>query len=216
VAASGLSGAQVESGPRITVRVFDYAEVQQKTLSSGVAEARRIFQEAGIETDWVACPMGTVVEKSAPVCGGRQGSADINMKILPPSMATGFGLRWQALGFAASSPIPGAGSDAWVFYDRVGELARFRIADRGLILGTAMAHEIGHLLLGLRPHAPSGIMGGKWQRKELGLVAQGHLLFTAEESRQMRNAVRTRPRQAAVTERHSVALSQSSLVGKGE
>lgn len=190
--ASEVPTAQNAHRLKITVRVYDYAEVPEKILSSAAEEARQIFEKAGVETDWATCPMGGVLEKSAPVCGGRQGSADINVKILPPSMTSGFDLRWQALGFAASSPIPGAGSDAWVFYERVGELARFRIADRELILGAAMAHEIGHLLLGLGPHAPSGIMCGKWHRGELELIAQGNLLFTSNEAAKMQAGLRAR------------------------
>ena len=208
-AASELPRAQVEHSLQVTVRVYNYAEVPQKTLSSAVEEARRIFQKGGVETDWVACLIGGA--KPDPACEEHLGPAGIILKILPASMATRLDAHWEHLGFAASSATPSPGSDAWVFYRRVEELAKFRIADRELILSAAMAHEIGHLLLGLEPHSPSGIMRGKWHREDLMLLAQGYLLFTSKQSEQMRKAVTTRLQQAELTQRRAKVLPMESI-----
>jgi hypothetical protein len=50
------------------------------------------------------------------------------------------------------------------------------------LLGHVAAHEIGHLLLGSRSHAVSGIMKANWRLKELVLVAQGRMLFDSSDA----------------------------------
>ncbi|PYY15245.1 MAG: hypothetical protein DMG60_18205 [Acidobacteria bacterium] len=54
------------------------------------------------------------------------------------------------------------------------------------VLGHVIAHEIGHLLLGLNSHSTSGIMRGLWEEEELKAVERGRLLFTSQQSRLMR------------------------------
>jgi hypothetical protein len=49
-----------------------------------------------------------------------------------------------------------------------------------------MAHEIGHLLLGNLKHSASGIMCGKWRKRELELAGLQLLLFTNAEGETLR------------------------------
>ena len=69
-----------------------------------------------------------------------------------------------------------------VFYNRVNELANKHIATHAQILGHAMAHEMGHLLLGPAFHDGLGIMREPWTAKELEHLATGTLLFSNQES----------------------------------
>jgi hypothetical protein len=39
--------------------------------------------------------------------------------------------------------------------------------DFGILLGRAIAHETGHLLLGTSRHTPSGLMRAVWSQKEI-------------------------------------------------
>jgi hypothetical protein len=54
------------------------------------------------------------------------------------------------------------------------------------ILGHAIAHEIGHLLLPGNGHSVSGIMRARWDQKEWMLLRQGNLNFTPEQARLLR------------------------------
>jgi hypothetical protein len=97
---------------------------------------------------------------------------------------------------------PGSGPDrqsVYVFYDRVEALARERIAethaDAAQILGHAIAHEIGHLLLNVQTHSAAGIMRGVWNFWDLQNVSYGYLLFTPKQAEVMRVEVRRRFRQ---------------------
>jgi len=198
--ASELPPAPIEQSSEITVRIYNYAKVPKTTLSSAIEEARRIFQKADVETDWAICPIAGVPQHSNSTCNNEKhlGPAGINLRILPQSMAARLDAHWEYIGFALSTATPGAGSDAWVFYGRVEELAASRIVDRKLILGAAMAHEIGHLFLGLGSHSPGGIMRARWHREEMELAGQGYLLFTSRQSDQIRSAVRMRLQRAKI------------------
>ena len=80
-----------------------------------------------------------------------------------------------------------------VFYDRViGLLAHGASTSLPVLLGRAMAHEIGHLLLGPNSHSPTGIMRASWSGRDLSLDGLPYLLFTPEESRQMKKRLAER------------------------
>jgi len=83
----------------------------------------------------------------------------------------------------------GAGYFAYVFYDRIQELAQRRRLGHAL-LADVMAHEIGHLLLGSTSHSASGIMCAHWNYEELRKVSEGAMSFIPSQSRIMRDRLR--------------------------
>src|SRR5262249_16089412 len=62
--------------------------------------------------------------------------------------------------------------------------------DEARLLGAVAAHEVGHLLLGLRAHTLWGIMAPRWSGEALRQVGMGRLLFTPEQAARMRGKVR--------------------------
>ena len=56
---------------------------------------------------------------------------------------------------------------ATVYVDRVESVARGAGIDTRRVLGLAIAHEIGHVLLNSNTHAANGLMRADWSRKEL-------------------------------------------------
>ena len=68
-----------------------------------------------------------------------------------------------------------------VFYRRVlAEADRYQVS-RSLVLACAIAHELGHLLLPLRTHAPAGLMRACWSRNEFHRAEQRQLTFLPAE-----------------------------------
>ena len=63
------------------------------------------------------------------------------------------------------------------------------------ILGHAMAHETGHLLLWSKSHSSTGIMKASWSREDLREIAMGHLAFTFQEAEVMRGNAKARAKQ---------------------
>ena len=55
-----------------------------------------------------------------------------------------------------------------------------------------MAHEIGHLLLGVNAHQPYGIMRSAWKIGDFRAAERGELLFSEEQASKIRAEVARR------------------------
>ena len=64
------------------------------------------------------------------------------------------------------------------------------------LLGRAIAHEIGHLLLGSAEHPRSGLMRALWSHDELRGLKPAHWGFSTREAAQMRQTLRGKSRTA--------------------
>jgi hypothetical protein len=64
-----------------------------------------------------------------------------------------------------------------------------RPASLGKVLGHAMAHEIGHVLLGTDAHSVGGLMKARWGRADWLAVAAGHLRIAPEDGERMRSGL---------------------------
>ena len=98
------------------------------------------------------------------------------------------------LGFAAVGKD--GGILATIFYHRVEAVTKG--GDSSRILGYAIAHEIGHLLLGSNAHSQAGIMRAYWTHDFLRLAKRQLLLFTPEQVQLMRTRLnaRTNPKES--------------------
>jgi hypothetical protein len=70
----------------------------------------------------------------------------------------------------------------------------------GVILGHIVAHEMGHLLLGVSSHSVNGIMHVPWKLKELEIIGEGRMAFMPAEAAAMQMNVRARFHAAQATE----------------
>jgi len=186
--ASGFASAQTEA--KITVRVYNYAQVPGGALARAEAEAGRILSAAGVDSVWLDCwqPHSQFQSGANHDCPGPLGGATVAVRILPGSAKGEIFSRDSDLGFAAG------GSLASVFYGRIANFAKGgdgKDSDIPVILGDAITHELGHLLLGPDAHSPTGIMRGHWDRDYLRLALRGRQLFTPQQSALLRaNALR--------------------------
>src|SRR5690348_831432 len=114
-------------------------------------------------------------------------------------MARHWNYKPRALGESVISPTaegPLPGGTANVFYDRVEHISYLWDLDPGEILGDAMAHELGHLLLGA-DHSGQGIMKARWNVQDLELARRGKLRFLPTETTALQRAVRSLPRNSS-------------------
>jgi hypothetical protein len=167
---------------QITVVVNDGADVSRLILYQGETEAGRILGAAGIQIQWMNCSgdTGVVEEACRVVARGDQ----LVLHIVPTgktSTDSVFGMAFLAQ--------DGSGKYCDVFFDRVEEAHRRYGADRSQLLGTVVAHELGHLLLGSHAHSRDGIMAPVWEEESLRNMGMGHLLFTREQSSLMKMRV---------------------------
>jgi len=174
-----------DSDLRITVHVYNISQVPAQTLAVAETEAWRVFKRAGIHVLWVSGPLTPAEVRESEDRSGPWVRSDIFLRIYTQSMVMPWRVHGSALGFVLSFE----NSHAIVFYDRVHQLCQVRQSELAPILGAAMAHEIGHLMLGSEQHSPTGMMREIWLASDLFAASQGLLQFRAEEAALMRTEV---------------------------
>ncbi len=167
--------------PEITVRVFNYAGIPSDAIARAEREVIRIFSTTGIQAHWLNCPLSPATALNTPICPGSWRWTDLLLRLIPLATAD---RSINSLGF--SLPSSEGGVVAVIFYDRIEELTKAGVAGAGQILGYAVVHEVGHLLLGSTIHSPAGIMSSPWSREDVKLA---RLLFTRQQARAIRGEV---------------------------
>jgi hypothetical protein len=175
-----IPGCAAEPSPTIRVHVFNYTNATPATVAQAEREAGRILKRAGLNMDWLNCPVGQVAVDPADSCQ-LLSPADILIRVLSDHHL--HGVQDDVFGFAVPPTLANA------YYEQAVRLATIDGAayEVPLILGSVMAHEIGHLLLGAGSHSTFGIMQGHWERKQIQLLMRGRLGFTAQQSKLMRS-----------------------------
>ena len=171
------------------MEVYNRTGVEPKVLKAAEDEAARIFRNAGFEVAWLDCSSATSKGERNAICSEPFSATRFAVRVVshtPP------GYEKTLLG--VSFPFSNGGTLMTVFYNRVNELANKHIATHAQILGHAMAHEMGHLLLGPTFHDGLGIMREPWTAEDLERLATGTLLFSTEESILMHCELRRRIR----------------------
>jgi hypothetical protein len=64
---------------------------------------------------------------------------------------------------AVSGATEARGRIVYIFYDRIYRIAAFHNTAVQHGLGHVMAHEIGHVLLGVNSHSAEGLMRAAWE-----------------------------------------------------
>jgi len=185
----------------VTIHVHNYAEVDPRAMLEAEKIAAGIYRKVGVETRWTDAPIAPRLSQEIFKDHSGLDLTDIDLDILPRIMADRLGLPNTAMGLA-----PGTEPDrqvVYVFYRRVEILAKSQVralfegsirrpATTAQVLGHAIAHEIGHLLLNFESHSATGIMRGDWDLSDLQSLASGYLLFTANQAEIIRAEVARR------------------------
>ena len=152
--------------PPITVFLCDKAAISIADRLEARAQAERIFANASVRLHWVddACqappPMATY----------------LSIVILPQFPKTwSFAPDAMGLVVVPEGPYP----RAYVSFDLVREFDRDNnpgvSSNVGILLGHAIAHELGHLLG--QPHSVRGIMRAHWGHNEWAAAVAGRMRF---------------------------------------
>jgi hypothetical protein len=183
VAISPMSFAE---NPQVTVCVYDDARVPREILARAEGRAAKIFEQAGVNVNWLDCSPSNSTRCAAPLESG--GRVRLDLRITPNAAAT---TKDQIFGVAYLAP-DGTGQYGDVFWQRAKDLQTSSKVDLASILASVMAHEMGHLLLGSNAHAVSGIMQAHWAPSELRRIGMGSLLFLPDQGKRMRARVAER------------------------
>lgn len=171
---------------RIPVMVFDQARVTGRVLGEAQQRAGVILAKAGVDVQWIDCHRSPV----PPACLTVAEPDRLFLTIVTEDDARIFGN--DVLGRS----IPGSGDSqgvyARVFYRHIQAKAKQESIFPAELLGLAVAHELGHLLLGPRSHSAQGIMRANWNHRDMELGTKGQLLFTDRQSQLIRVNVQSR------------------------
>jgi len=146
----------------LVVRVYDMATSNAAARAAALRTAADAIASAGVRVQWRDCSRGG----AAHPCKTVRDAGDLVVRIMPIA-ARATTTEEVELGFAPIDPAGRATVIATVYYDVVERVARRTGIPANELLGRAMAHEIGHLLLRAPGHAPSGLMRPLWTDDEL-------------------------------------------------
>ena len=172
-----MGGTQDE----ILVQLENTADAPRPEIRKALAEAGWILRRAGIEARWVECGSVAGDRLDIPACRPRGEPGLFVISILPEDpRETRLG---DALGFAV---LAGRRNGAAVIYPRIVSMLRDNphYADCN-ILGSVIAHELGHLLLQSPQHG-EGIMKANWGVLDFEAMKQRRLKFSQKQAREIR------------------------------
>ena len=189
---SGAAHGNPATQVRIAIR--NDARIPERVLTQAADEASRIFRQAGVDTVWIVCQSSNAGTSTKPDCLAPGDLTHLSLRIVPWSSQ--LGVSTFGVAFLSDAGVGVAGD---VFYPLVEKLHSDCDASLSRVLGHVMAHEIGHLLLGLHSHSAFGIMQPQWQEEALRRIGMGTLLFTAEQARSMREKLLAKSEDAMAT-----------------
>jgi hypothetical protein len=156
-----------------------------KLPATAVVHAREmaggIFKRAGVVVRWVDGGEPTGDEPTT-----------LTVAVVPDERSVGFQVATDAMGTALSGEDGTRGRRAYVYHERALAFATAGHVDLWIVLGCAIAHELGHLLLPIHAHSPEGIMRGDWAPRFVPRAGAGVLNFSTEQARLIRGRLATR------------------------
>lgn len=160
-----------DPSPTITVQIYNYSQASPAVLTGAEREAGRILGEAGLRTVWLECPVGPSAVSPQGRCQKAPEATDITLRVLAAPIQNKF--QGTVFGFTIH-PVY-----ASVYYEYAVRLAKSDDDefDVPIILGSVIAHEVGHLLLGSNSHSSAGIMQAQWETQTAPAGNDGQTAF---------------------------------------
>jgi hypothetical protein len=152
----------------LRVYVCGNTAVDEGTMTAAQTAVKHVFESSGVEIVWTNDPSA------------------LRVQILDGKFHD---VRDGAVGYAVLS---GSSSYAVVSLPAARAVAEKENAPLSTVLAVAVAHEIGHVLLGSAHHCLTGVMSATLDRKMLLNALSGSLHFASRESMDLRVAVRQR------------------------
>jgi hypothetical protein len=173
------------------IHVYDWAKTRPAVLDEASNTVGKIFSNGGIQVRWIVeppdAPEARIVRIVVPSrnaglraaeCAARR---DIALSIMPDAPP---GFRPGVLGHA--NTLAPAGINVTVFHSNVDDQAAEHGVSLGSLLGHAIAHEIGHVLLRTAEHKRHGLMSGGWDQNEFHWIRTAIMFFERRDAQRIR------------------------------
>jgi hypothetical protein len=169
---------------KLLIVTYDAAHVGPQTLKQAERIAATILLSATTQSRWEAGAAEDLrnlgMDFTAYSAKDCQPDPVPRVQILPHAPV---GVPPNALGF--SLPCARFGIQVTIYADRVGSVSESGGPSFGRVLGYAMAHELGHVLLHSGAHAAAGLMKASWSKSDWQRAAVDITPFSPAEARQI-------------------------------
>ena len=179
--------------PLLMIRTYNTSQVSRGNLRIAQDFAAAILKDVASDVRWIDCG----VKNTEPIgesqrCGQTLASNELILRILTKGSVGD--ARDVSMGFSPVSRTPEdhASILSTVFADVVAVVARAARVDATRLLGYAIAHEIGHLLLNSPRHSDAGLMRALWSSSELQANRSADWVFLREDAAKMRQTIAAR------------------------
>ncbi len=181
LAGISLEAAQESSPdyPIITVHVYNYAHIPDLRLARTQKRVEGFFLGAGIRLKWADTPLPSADGLRPAGSVWDPDPSDFVLKIVSSFPKSAGQMREPVFGFAA-------GHQVTVFNKRTEDIAFNAEVTLPEILAIAIAHELGHALLGPKSHSDTGIMRPRMQPEDFRKAQCMALSFTQDQADRMR------------------------------
>lgn len=192
---------QAVAAQRVVVRSYNTIGLPLPMLDHAESTVGDLLREAGIDSSWRNCStINGPSSDSRDACDDVLNASEVIVRIVRTPRAI---TDVEVLGYSHVDPYRRQGTLATVFADRVRVLAAALRIDEGTLLGRAMTHEVGHLLLGTLQHSDAGLMRGAWNTAGR---RRSDWFFSSAEAARMRAGLEAR----SLSPLLAVASAQSS------
>lgn len=175
-AADLARGADREPRVPIRIRVYGGEALSADAHTAALATATAVLSSAGIDVTWTMCQPAPRPDEA---CGQPLIPGELAIRLLASAPGVPGHEARRSLGSALVTVEPGTSQMATVYIDRVAWLAGRARTSPAILLGRAVAHEVGHLLLETNAHATSGLMRASWSDVEVRNDEPGDWRFDA-------------------------------------
>jgi hypothetical protein len=164
----------------LRVSVFNDANVAEGKLHRAETVASRVFARSGVRVEWLNCGRQNETKEEQAECA-EANLPHLHVRILFKSL----NLKQSTFGISYLDG-DGTGCHADVFYAGLADVEESERPDSATLLGIVMAHELGHLLLGINSHSSTGIMRPDWNDADFIAASKGNLYFSEAQGQILR------------------------------
>jgi hypothetical protein len=157
----------------VTLQMNNVAQVPTGHLERAQQEVSRLYHNIGVDVGW-----------TVPDASRATPAPDIRVVLVPSGAGDMLHREKLVMGAAVLTKL--RTSVAYIFYRQVEAQARQYDYSLAMILASAIAHEVGHLLLPDGRHSADGLMRACWTRDDFHRANQGQLRFSTEQAAQIR------------------------------
>ena len=174
----------------LVVRTYSAIPIADVDRAFAIDAANEILQPTGIRVRWIACDASPAMPDGR--CLAPLAVNELAIRFVPQAPETNARANEVVLGYSLIDRHATFAVLATIYVERVERLASACNVPWTTVLGRAVAHEIGHLLLGTAEHASTGLMRAVWPRLAIERNLARDFQFSAEEAVALHRAVDAR------------------------